>query len=122
MDSQLFEELRKKLEQKKINLEGELNNIATRDKELNGDWDTKFPDFGPASLGALEQEGDEVEEYENRISIEHSLESSLLDVNRALESMAKGAYGTCEKCGKLIEEERLRAVPEAVTHVRCPIS
>jgi len=48
------------------------------------------------------------------VSVEHSLELKLRDVDIALEKIESGkGYGLCEKCGKEIKEERLRAVPEA---------
>jgi RNA polymerase-binding transcription factor DksA len=43
-------------------------------------------------------------------------------VNRlstALDRMSEGAYGTCVECGVAISVARLRAMPEALTCVRC---
>jgi len=37
----------------------------------------------------------------------------LLDINLALEKIKKGTYGKCEKCGKQISIQRLKAYPEA---------
>lgn len=119
MDKQLLEELQKKLEASKKELEETLGAFATKDPNLKGDWDTRMPDFGPSNLGDLEQESDKMEEYENKLPVEHDLELRLRDVNRALKKIEEQTYGICEKCGKPIEEERLRAVPEALTHIRC---
>jgi DnaK suppressor protein len=53
------------------------------------------------------------------------LELKLRDVDIALEKIQKdlpaeaGNYGKCEKCGKEIEEERLKAVPEARLCIKC---
>lgn len=120
MDTQLLKELREKLEASKKELEETLGAFATKDPDLKGDWDTRMPDFGPSNLGDLEQESDKMEEYENKLPVEHGLEIKLRDVNLALKKIGDGAYGVCEKCGKLIEEERLRVVPEALTHIHCP--
>lgn len=119
MDKQLLEELKGKLEASKKELEETLRSFATKDPVMKDDWDTRLPDYGPPSLGDLEQEGDRVEEYENKLPIEYGLEIKLRDVNRALKKIEEGTYGLCEKCGKPIPEERLRAVPEAFTHVEC---
>lgn len=119
MDKQLIEDLQKKLEASKKELEETLGAFATKDPGLKGDWDTRMPDFGPPSLGDLEQESDKMEEYENKLPVEHALELKLRDVNNALKKIEGGAYGICEKCGKSIEEERLRTIPEALVHVRC---
>lgn len=35
----------------------------------------------------------------------------LREIERALEKIAKGNYGKCEKCGKSISEERLSILP-----------
>ena len=37
----------------------------------------------------------------------------LADIDAALDRVAKGTYGTCERCGEDIGSLRLRAVPEA---------
>jgi RNA polymerase-binding protein DksA len=39
----------------------------------------------------------------------------------ALKRIEKGTYGACTDCGKLIERERLEAVPHAQLCVRCKI-
>jgi len=119
MDKQLIEELRQKLEQSKQELEETLGAFATKDPIMKDDWDTKLPDFGPPSLGDLEQESDRVEEYENKLPVEYGLELKLRDVNRALKKFAEGTYGICEKCNKAIDEKRIRVIPEAPTHVDC---
>jgi RNA polymerase-binding transcription factor len=38
---------------------------------------------------------------------------TLAQVNRALQRLEDGSYGTCERCGKQIGSERLRARPWA---------
>jgi DnaK suppressor protein len=40
-------------------------------------------------------------------------------VQQALERLNAGTYGVCLECGEPIPRERLRAVPEATTCVRC---
>ncbi|QQG45758.1 MAG: TraR/DksA C4-type zinc finger protein [Candidatus Sungiibacteriota bacterium] len=75
-----------------------------------------MPQFETGEYGghaSLEEEADEVEEYETRLGAEHSLESRLLEVTKALERIQKGTYGICIKCGKEIPVERLRANPAA---------
>lgn len=43
----------------------------------------------------------------------------LRQIDRALEKIGAGTYGTCEACGKPIEAERLEAIPFAATCVTC---
>ena len=44
-----------------------------------------------------------------------NLEVRLEQVNKALEKIENDTYGTCEKCGTDIPEERLKANPAATT-------
>lgn len=42
-----------------------------------------------------------------------SIQASIQEVDRALEKLAEGTYGTCDGCGAAIPAERLEAVPWA---------
>lgn len=110
------EELKKKLEAQKNSLQKELESFAKEDKNIKNNWEAKYPN---REDGDKEEEADEVQEYDNMLSLEHSLEFKLKDVNDALEKMEKGNYGLCEKCNKEIEAERLQAAPEARLCMRC---
>jgi len=110
MNKQLIEKLKQKLEDQKKSIQEELESFAKKDDMPKGDWETRYPN---RTNGNMEEEADEVQEYNNLLPVEHSLELKLKDVESALEKITKGAYGVCEKCGKPIEEERLEAVPEA---------
>jgi RNA polymerase-binding transcription factor DksA len=55
--------------------------------------------------------GTETFEREKDFSILEQIEAELADVERALERLDEGTYGTCEACGKQIGEERLEAMP-----------
>jgi len=121
MNKKLLEELRQKLEKEKITIEEDLKKFAKKDEKLKGDWDTRFPKWDGSEVGsaALEKAADEVEEYEVRLPVEYSLEIRLQDINLALERIKKGKYGMCEKCGKEIEEKRLKISPEARLCLKC---
>jgi len=47
------------------------------------------------------------------------LELRLKNINLALEKIEKGRYGNCEKCGKEIDEKRLKISPEARSCLKC---
>jgi len=66
-----------------------------------------------------DENAEKIEEYENLLSVEHTLELRLKDINDALERIKKGTYGMCEKCNKEIEVKRLEIVPEAKTCLNC---
>src|SRR3990167_1577842 len=112
MDKQLINELKNKLEKEKTAMEEQLRGFADKDPNLKGDWDSKFPKFnGEFGGAALESAADEVEEYGSRLSVEHSMELKLRDINAALDKIGSGKYGKCEKCGKEIDGKRLVVNP-----------
>ena len=121
MNKKLLNELKTQLEKEKRTIEEELKKFAKKDEKLKGDWDTRFPKWDGSETGsaALEKAADEVEEYSTLLPIEHSLELRLKNINLALEKIEKGRYGNCEKCGKEIDEKRLKISPEARFCLKC---
>ena len=111
-----FDEQKKLLETKRDELEGELGRFATKDPNVEGDWDSKYP---RVPEGNLEEAADEVSEYTTRIHVEHSLELSLKEITDALKRIEDGTYGTCSNCNKPISAERLKISPEAKTCKNC---
>ncbi len=104
------DELKAKLEKEKAAIEKQLASFANKDPKLTDDWDTRYPQFHG---NQLEDEADEVEEYSNRLPVEHSLETKLRDIKIALKKIEKDKYGVCEKCKDPIDIERLKVYPEA---------
>jgi RNA polymerase-binding transcription factor DksA len=52
-------------------------------------------------------------EKEKDLSILEHVDAQLFDVDRALDRLEQGSYGTCEACGRRIDDDRLRARPAA---------
>ena len=121
MKKTLLKQFKTRLEKEKAMIEEELKKFAKKDTKLLGDWDTIFPKYDGGKTGgaALEEAADEVEEYEALLPIEYTLETKLQDINLALEKIAKGKYGKCEKCRKQIPLTRLKALPEARLCLKC---
>lgn len=120
IDADIVKELKEALEKEREKLIAELKSIARPNPQGQGEWNTKFPTFEVNETGShaqKEEEADEVEEYEMRLAAGQSLESRLLEVNKALERMLRGTYGICKKCRKEIHLERLRANPAAEYHL-----
>ncbi len=101
------------LEKKKI--EDQLGKFAKKDSEIPGNYKTEFPDFGDE----IEENAQEVTEYAQSISREHSLEEELVLINKALNKIKEGTYGQCENCGEAIPLERLEIRPQAQLCVSC---
>jgi DnaK suppressor protein len=59
------------------------------------------------------------EERAGTLAVARALRSNLIDVDRALEKLDAGTFGTCERCGSPIGEERLEAIPWAVLCIDC---
>jgi DnaK suppressor protein len=55
----------------------------------------------------------------NRVGTARELDAMLQDVDRALAKVEEGTYGICDRCGRLIPEERLEARPWSVLCVEC---
>ena len=55
----------------------------------------------------------------NLVGTARELEAMLRDVDRALQKLEDGTYGICDRCGKLIPEERLEARPWSVLCIDC---
>ncbi|MEK7519382.1 MAG: TraR/DksA C4-type zinc finger protein [Patescibacteria group bacterium] len=117
MIKKLFiKKLKEGLEKEKDRVEASLQGFAKKDRKLKGDWDVPFPKLSHSNL---EDEAEEVEEYEALLPIEYSLENRLKDINSALEKIKKGRYGKCENCQNPIQIERLKAAPEARFCLKC---
>ncbi len=73
-----------------------------------------------AEVDVEPDEGDaEIFEREKNAALIVVLESKLQAVDAALRSIEKGRYGTCERCNRPIEPERLEAKPDATLCLSC---
>lgn len=97
MEKKLIEELKEKLEAEKKSIQKELESFASEDPNLKHNWDTRYPN---REDGDKDEEADEVQEYDNALSLEYSLELKLKDVKSALEKIAEGKYGILRKMRK----------------------
>lgn len=120
LNQKTLAEIESNLTRAKKEIEQELSKIAVPNKNIPGDWQSKFP-YGNSDSGtaSLERQADEVEEYTTRLPLEHNLETKLASINAALEKIRRGDYGKCEKCGKDISFERLEIFPEARLCIDC---
>ena len=79
------------------------------------------PELG-ASQGFGKRIGDGTTEAIRRltdIGVGASFEERLDRVERALEKLDEGTYGTCDACGRWIPAPRLQAMPDSVLCVTC---
>ena len=59
------------------------------------------------------------QERSRLISVVEALRTNLAEVDRALGRIDAGTYGSCERCGKPIDAERLEARPWALLCIDC---
>ncbi len=104
----------KALTAERTKLELELNRLGTHDPQNPGSWDVKRPDIDVIDADQNEA-ADRTEEMHIDSIVLDELEARYRMVRHALGKIAKDAYGTCEVCQNMIEEERLRANPAART-------
>ena len=101
----------------KMFLEKELILLKRRKKQLkNAD---PFSDENRASENSFEEDLDEqIGHFDNEIKAKF-LSKEIVQLRTALTRMKIGKYGTCEKCGKMIDTDRLSVDPGATTCISC---
>lgn len=73
----------------------------------------------PTSGNHLADDASELYEQTKNLAIKAHLESMLEQVEQAIRRIERGTYGVCDKCGRPIDPERLKVLPEATLCVPC---
>ncbi len=100
----------------KVELQLRLEEVRARLAALK-----KPPERG-AGIGFGKRIGDGTNEAIGRLTdvgVADSLEAIGIRLERALEKLEEGSYGTCDACGGEIPAGRLRSVPESSLCVAC---
>ncbi|MEK7566683.1 MAG: hypothetical protein AAB527_00920 [Patescibacteria group bacterium] len=103
---------RKKLEEERLRVEGELQTIAKISPDNPKDWQPVPLDLNTQTSEASEM-ADMFEEMGNRAARQAELESRLNEINKAIDNIEKGTYGFCAVDQAPIPEARLEANPAA---------
>ena len=97
------------LEAKKAELEDQLARMSAPPEEQSG-----------ISFGKRVGEGTSIAvERIVQVDAHNKLQGTLADVSRALAKLEEESYGSCDKCGIDIAQERLEILPWAVLCVTC---
>lgn len=104
--------------QARDHLQGELTRLTgLRDDFLQSGLTSQSEEESLSELSSADQHqadvGTETFNRERDLSIYERVEAELADVEHALHRLEEGTYGTCEACGRPIDEGRLEAVPAA---------
>jgi DnaK suppressor protein len=98
-------------------LESELIKIKRNKNELKKA--DPFNGVGRASENSLEEDVDEqIGHFDTEIKVRF-LTKRIIQLRKVLTRIKLGKYGVCEKCGKMIDTDRLAVNPEATTCVKC---
>ena len=68
---------------------------------------------------AIDNEADEQVGHERTEALKKQVDRKLIQIKKALTQIKLGKYGTCEKCVKMIDTDRLMVIPEATICVEC---
>ena len=115
MRKQVLSEIREQLLGKKSQLEKMLSQFTTQNPDVAGDYVAKFPNYGSDD----EENAMEVATFSTNLELEHELETSLRDVNKALKKIDDGTYGICKHCNQEIDIMRLKARPYSTSCINC---
>jgi RNA polymerase-binding protein DksA len=100
------------VQQEKERLERELNEAGTELAEI----EQHLEDRGDYSLG----EGDPaIQTWELNLALYQRARDKAESIRAALQRIAEGTYGVCQRCGKRIDRARLEIIPDASLCIEC---
>lgn len=115
MNKAFLKEAEEQLIKEESRLKDELAEFAKQNPKNNEDYNAQFPNMGDKE----DENAEEVNMFATNLTLERTLESTLRDVEKALERIKKGTYGVCKYCNKEIDEKRLRARPASSSCIDC---
>lgn len=74
----------------------------------------RLSDNAAADADAAEQVG-----HERAKAMREQVDRKLIQVRKALTRIKIGQYAICEKCGQMIDTDRLMVMPEATVCIKC---
>ncbi len=110
MTKKIIEQIKDDLHKRREQITIDLENISASDNK-----EAKFPEYGDKP----DENAQEVGDYVTNIATEKSLETTLRDIDKALERIKNSTYGICNYCKKKINERRLVARPVANACMEC---
>lgn len=95
----------------------EENKLNSRKETL--DKEDPFKDNTRLSSSAIDDDASEQFGHNNVEGLKSEIDRRLIQIRKALTRIKIGKYGTCEKCGKMIDTDRLTVFPEATICIEC---
>lgn len=103
------------LQSMRLRLQEDLGRFSNKTTAGTEDYEAKFPEYGNEE----DDNAREIADYTANKPLEITLEKELRDVEKSLERLKKGTYGTCKYCDQPIDEKRLLARPTSSSCVSC---
>jgi RNA polymerase-binding protein DksA len=110
-----MEEMRRVLESERERLRGELEDVGNFSNLERRGFGTEMATTDDDTIDMAS----EAAERERELALRSNLEDLLDRVEVALAKIDQNEYGVCERCGRKISKERLKAVPHATMCVPC---
>jgi DnaK suppressor protein len=109
------DEVRQALLARREEVSGELDRMAEELASFGVEQDTERGGLG----NHLAEDGSNVEAQERILAMSGDLSSIVSQVDEALVRLEEGSYGTCQRCGRPINPERLEAFPYVAHCIEC---
>ncbi|MCK4539794.1 TraR/DksA family transcriptional regulator [Candidatus Parcubacteria bacterium] len=89
----------------------DLEDISGDDKNAK----VKFPEYGDKS----DENAQEISEFSTNLATDKVLQSTLKDIDAAIDRIENGTYGICKYCKQPIGKKRMLARPVASACIAC---
>ncbi len=115
MKATKVDKLREALQQRRAEIESEVERMAAELRAIGIDQEEERGGLG----NHLADDGSNVMEAERLTTISGDFTEIVSQIDAALERMDNGTYGTCQRCGKPVNRERLEAFPYVAYCIDC---
>lgn len=115
MQATKLDDMRTALLARREEVQDEIQRLDTELRAIGADQELERGGLG----NHIAEDGASVTEQERIATLSDHLAGQLEQVQEALQRMDKGTYGTCQRCGKPINEERLEAFPWVPYCIEC---
>ncbi len=107
------------IKQRLLDLRAQLQrDILIKEQQVAEDGDELDPERGGIG-NHMADDANQTSEQETMLTLQHSAERELQQVNAALARIEAGTYGICANCGKQINPARLQARPFSTLCIDC---
>lgn len=95
-----------------------LSGLEKRKKEITRE--DPFNDTGRLNdNAAIDEDAAEKVGHLTVSAVRDTLDRSIIQVRKALSRIKVGSYGVCERCGNMIDTDRLMVMPETTVCISC---